>query len=167
MKAKVLQENLHKALTNASRFVNSRAQLPVLGNILLKASKTSLLISSTNLETAVSILVGAQVEKEGEITVPAKAISEAVANLLPGSISLQAEKEQLKIDSQGSSLKIAGMNRADIGARSGATQQAIGQVAGGAAGGVKDYGNYDIEMAKAKAADDYAGDNRRRNRSVG
>jgi DNA polymerase-3 subunit beta len=114
MKLKVLQENLHTSLTTASRFVSAKAQLPVLANILLKATKTKLTIASTNLEIAISSSIGAQVDKEGEIAVPAKAITEIVSNLLPGTITLSAEKEQLKIESQSSTLNVLSMNTADF-----------------------------------------------------
>jgi DNA polymerase-3 subunit beta len=114
MKLKILQENLYKALLNASRFSSTRAQLPVLSNIALKAAKGKLIISSTNLEISLSTTIGAQVEKEGEITIPARAITEIVANLSPGTISLSAEKEQIKIESQGSKLTVLGMNASDF-----------------------------------------------------
>lgn len=114
MKLKVLQENLQTSLTNASRFVSVKAQLPILANILLRATKTKLTVASTNLEIAISSSVGAQIAQEGEIAVPAKAITEIVANLLPGTISLTAEKEQLKIESQGSTLNVLSMNTADF-----------------------------------------------------
>ena len=114
MKLKVLQENLQTSLTNASRFVSSKAQLPVLANILLKATKTKLVVASTNLEIAISSAIGAQVSQEGEIAVPARAITEIVANLLPGTVTLTAEKEQLKIESQNSTLNVLSMNTADF-----------------------------------------------------
>ena len=114
MKLKVLQENLHTSLNNASRFVSAKAQLPVLANILLKATKTKLMVSSTNLEIAISSSIGAQVTQEGEIAVPARALTEIVSNLLPGTITLTAEKEQLKIESQNSTLNVLSMNTADF-----------------------------------------------------
>jgi DNA polymerase-3 subunit beta len=114
MEIEILQENLNKALTTASRFVSPRAQLPVLANIYLKAAKGKLLICSTNLEISISIFVGAKTKKEGEITVPAKALTEVVSNLLPGNISLKSEKEQVKIEAQGSSLTLSGMNALDF-----------------------------------------------------
>jgi DNA polymerase III subunit beta len=114
MKLQVLQENLAKALLNASRFANQRAQLPVLGNIKLSTKKTKLQIASTNLEVSISVSVGAQIEKEGEITIPAKVITELISNLMPGTINIEAEKEQLKISSSGFSSTVSGMNTSDF-----------------------------------------------------
>lgn len=114
MKLKILQENFSKALINASRFTTAKAQLPILGNIKIVASKTKIIISSTNLEVSTSILLNAQVEKEGEIAVPSKIITEVVSNIQTGTISLSAEKEMLKISSSGFSSTISGMNTSDF-----------------------------------------------------
>ncbi|MFH1971544.1 MAG: DNA polymerase III subunit beta [Patescibacteria group bacterium] len=114
MKLKVLQENLSKALINASRFTTSKAQLPILGNIKLETKKTKLIVSATNLEMSTSISLGAQVEKDGEIAIPARVITEVINNLQPGTISLVAEKEQLKISASSFSSVISGMNTSDL-----------------------------------------------------
>jgi DNA polymerase-3 subunit beta len=114
MKLQVLQENLSKALTTASRFTSTRAQLPVLGNILVSGKKTKLLVSATNLETSISISVGAQIDKEGEITVPARVITDIVSNLPSGSINLSSANEQVKISAQNFESSVSGMNAADF-----------------------------------------------------
>jgi DNA polymerase-3 subunit beta len=114
MKIQILQENLSKAISSANKFASAKAQLPVLGNILLKTSKNKLFISSTNLEISYSTSIGAQIEEEGEITVPAKQITEIISNLKTGSLSLKVDKEQLKIESQGSKLNVLGMNASDF-----------------------------------------------------
>lgn len=114
MKLTILQENLVKAVTQASRFASSRSQLPILGNILLTASKTKLNVSSTNLEISVAINVGAKIEEEGELSVPSKIISELVSNLAKGVVRIESDKEQLRISSDGFSSKILGMNSSDF-----------------------------------------------------
>lgn len=114
MKLQILQENLSKALTVASRFASTKAQLPILGNILLSVQKTKVLVSSTNLEVSVAIAVGAKVEEEGEISIPSKTISEVVINLPKETINLSAEKEQLKISASNFSSTVLGMNASDF-----------------------------------------------------
>lgn len=114
MKITVLQENLVKAVNATSRFATSRAQLPVLGNIKFSTKKTKLLVASTNLEVSVSVSLGAQIEEEGEITIPAKVIADIVSNLSSGTISLETDKEQLKISSSGFSSNVSGMNASDF-----------------------------------------------------
>jgi len=114
MKIQVLQENLSRALSICSRFTSAKIQLPVLANILLKSNKNKLSLSATNLETAVSINIGAKVTKEGEITIPARVITEIVSNLNPGQIDLEVEKDILKIKAVGFESKISGLNSSDF-----------------------------------------------------
>ena len=114
MKLQILQENLEKAVSTTSRFASTRAQLPVLGNILLSTKKSKIYVSSTNLEISASVQVGAKVEEEGEISVPAKVISELVANLPKETVSLTSEKEQLKVSVSGFSSTVLGMNASDF-----------------------------------------------------
>ena len=114
MNLQVLQENLVKALSTSSRFTSTKAQLPVLANIALSAKKNRLLISATNLELSVSVSIGAKVTKEGELTIPARVITDLVANLNSGSLNLSSEKEHLKISSNNFTSTIAGMNSSDF-----------------------------------------------------
>ncbi|MBI3397569.1 DNA polymerase III subunit beta [Candidatus Woesebacteria bacterium] len=114
MKLQILQENFTKSLALATKFTSTKAQLPVLNNVLLNAQKNKLLISSTNLENSVSITNPAKVDEDGKITVPAKIISDIVANLPKGSLDLETEKEHLKITSGKFSSMVSGMNPSDF-----------------------------------------------------
>lgn len=114
MKLAVLQEDLAKALLTTSRFVNTRAQLPILGNIILRTEKTSLRLLATNLENSISMSLGAKIESEGEIAIPAKTISEVVSNLARGQIELEAQKEQLRVKTDTFTGTISGMNTSDF-----------------------------------------------------
>lgn len=114
MKLVILQEELTKALTICSRFASIKAQLPVLANLRLTADKTALTICATNLETSVSYSLGAKIEEEGSLTIPAKTLSELVANLKPGPIKLHSDKEILHISNDSVTSKVAGMNASDF-----------------------------------------------------
>ncbi|MFZ5365821.1 MAG: DNA polymerase III subunit beta [Patescibacteria group bacterium] len=99
MKISVLQENLSKGLSIVSRSVASKATLPVLGNILLSTDKGRLKLQGTNLETGISLLCGAKIEEEGEITIPARILVEFVSSLPPEKIDLETSKTTLRISS--------------------------------------------------------------------
>jgi len=114
MDIQVLQEELAKAISIASRFSSTRVQLPVLANILLEVTKNKLIVSATNLEISVSYSLGAKVEKEGSITIPSRVISELISNLKSGQINLKAEKEILEINSSDFESKLSGMNASDF-----------------------------------------------------
>ncbi len=114
MKLQILQENLLKAVSLTSRFTSTRAQLPILGNILLFASKSKLNVSSTNLEISASISIGAKVEKDGEVSIPSRILLELISNLPKETLTLEAQKEQLKISTSSFSSNVLGMNTSDF-----------------------------------------------------
>ena len=114
MKLQVLQESLEKSIVIANRFSSSRAQLPILGNILLSARKNKLFISSTNLEISASVQIGAKIEKEGDISIPSRLIMDVVSNLPKDTIDLDSENEHLKISTAGFSSNILGIDPTDF-----------------------------------------------------
>lgn len=114
MKLQILQENLEKAINTTARFASPKAQLPILGNILISTQKSKIYVSSTNLEISASVAVGAKIEEEGEISIPAKVISELISNLPKETIDISSDKEQLKISTSGFSSTVLGMNSADF-----------------------------------------------------
>jgi DNA polymerase-3 subunit beta len=99
MKLSVLQENFSKGLSIITRTVATRIQLPVLANVLLLTDKGRLKLSATNLETGVNFWIGAKVEKEGAISVPAKILSEFVSSLPADKVNIEAKESVLRIDS--------------------------------------------------------------------
>ena len=114
MKVQVTQENLSAALQSVSRVASRNTTLPILANILIRTSKNRLLLSATNLELAISEYVGAKVEREGDITVPARLISEFVQNLPSGTVTLTAEDNSLHIATKNYTSTIHGISAIDF-----------------------------------------------------
>lgn len=114
MKLTLLQENLKNAVGLTSHFTSPKAQLPILGNILLKTDKSKLILSSTNLEIAVQTSIGAKIEEGGEITVNGKILNDIISNLSSGSIEVESSQEQLKITSGKFKSNILGSNSSDF-----------------------------------------------------
>ncbi|MCB0157273.1 MAG: DNA polymerase III subunit beta [Caldilineaceae bacterium] len=83
-----LQENLAKGLSIVGRAVSTRSTLPVLGNILLEARNNQLRLAATNFEISVSCWIGAKVDEEGAITVPARLLTDFVNSLPPERIDM-------------------------------------------------------------------------------
>ncbi len=81
MRVSCLQENLSRGLGMVGRSVAVRSTLPVAQNILLVAEESRLKLVATNLEMATTCWVGAKVEEEGSITVPARLLGEFVSSL--------------------------------------------------------------------------------------
>ena len=83
MQVTCLRENLSRGLANVGRAVATRATLPVTQNVLLKGDNGQLKLIATNTEISISTWIGAQIEGEGTVTVPARMLTDFV-NSLPG-----------------------------------------------------------------------------------
>ncbi len=110
MKLSITQENFNKALAAVSRIIGNRSTLPVLANVLLQTKDNRVRLSATNLETGINRWIGAKIEEDGAITVPAKLLNEYVNNLPAGNISLSVEKNTLHIECGGFTSKINGIS---------------------------------------------------------
>ncbi len=85
MKLSCLQENLSKGLNIVGRSVATRSTLPITQNVLLAAEQSQLKLVTTNLEMATTCWIGAKVEQEGAITIPARLLTDFV-NSLPNDL---------------------------------------------------------------------------------
>ncbi len=99
MELTVTQQNLAKALNIVSRVANMKTQMAILDNILLRTDGNRLLVASTNLEIATTQRIGAKIVKSGDITIPAKVVTEFINSLPTGVISLKVENNHLIIKS--------------------------------------------------------------------
>ena len=81
MKLSCLQENLNRGLSVVGRAVAARTTLPITNNVLLATDQSRLKLVATNLEMAISCWIGAKVEEEGRITVPARLLAEFISSL--------------------------------------------------------------------------------------
>jgi DNA polymerase-3 subunit beta len=115
MKLTCTLENFKKAVYSTERVIGKQLTLPVLENILLETEKGMLKLSATNLEIGVFIRIGAKIEKEGKITVPAKLLSNFVNNLpANGNIELILQEQTLQLKSGNQSAKIKGISAQDF-----------------------------------------------------
>ena len=81
MRLSSLQENLSRGLSIVGRAVATRTTLPITQNVLLSTDNSRLKLAATNLEIAISTWIGAQIEEEGSITIPARLLTEFVNSL--------------------------------------------------------------------------------------
>jgi DNA polymerase-3 subunit beta len=88
MKLSCLQENLKRGLSIVGHAVAGKSTLPVLSNILLATDDGRLKLAATNLEIGITCWIGAKIEGEGAVTVPAKLLSDVVGSLPNDKISL-------------------------------------------------------------------------------
>jgi len=97
MKLSCLQDKLAKGLGIAGRAVPSRTTMPILGNVLLATDHGQLKLAATNMELSIVHWVGARVETEGEITVPARNFIDLVNSLPPDQVNLSLDESTLTL----------------------------------------------------------------------
>ncbi|MFC1908855.1 DNA polymerase III subunit beta [Chloroflexota bacterium] len=116
MNLSCLQENLNKGLNVVGRAVATRTTLPITNNILLATDEGRLKLVATNLEMAISNWIGAKVEEEGTITVPARLLSEFISSL-PGDkidIKLSPQSKTLELKCARFEARISGVDAKDF-----------------------------------------------------
>lgn len=90
MRVSCLQENLSRGLSVVGRAVATRTTLPITQNVLISTDQARLKLAATNLEIAISTWIGAQVEEEGALTIPARLLTEFVGSLPPEQIDISS-----------------------------------------------------------------------------
>jgi len=116
MRLSCLQENMAKGLATVGRAVAARTTLPITNNILLSTDQSRLRLAATNLEIAISCWIGAKVDEEGSITVPARLLTEFV-NSLPNEridLGMAANTHAVRLKCARFEARIAGMDANDF-----------------------------------------------------
>jgi DNA polymerase-3 subunit beta len=97
MKLSCLQGVLSHGLGIVGRAVAARTTLPITNNVLLSGEQSQLRLSATNLEIAITTWIGANVEEDGAITIPAKFFTELVNSLPNDKIDLELAQTVLNL----------------------------------------------------------------------
>ncbi len=108
MKVTVSQPQLAQSLNMVSRAVSTRSTLPVLGNVLVTTDAGRLRLSATNLELGISVWIGAQIDEEGSITVPARTFTDLISALPSDKIILSLNERTFTLN------VLCGTNSTDI-----------------------------------------------------
>lgn len=95
MKLTIAKEQLIHGLQAVQNIVSSRASLPVLSNVLLRAEAGTLHLTGTDLDVTVSCAVEANVETTGSTTVPAKRFFGIVRELPSHEIDIEVDSRQV------------------------------------------------------------------------
>ncbi len=98
MKLTCLQENLKRGLATVNHAVAAKSTLPVLSNVLLATDGGRLKLAATNLEIGITCWIGAQIEEEGAITIPARLLSDVVGGLPNDKVTLTLDARTQSIN---------------------------------------------------------------------
>ena len=102
MRLEIERGELLKALSHVTSVVERRTTIPILSNVMLKASGSSLTFKATDLEREVSESVEAKVQTAGALTVPAHMLHDIVRKLPDGAeieLKRDGDKERLTLTS--------------------------------------------------------------------
>ncbi len=107
---------LSKGLEIVGRAVSSRTTLPVLEHVLLATDGGRLKLAATNLEIGVTCWLGACVEDDGAISVPARTLTDLVKMLPVGTVDLVLNDAAQKLNLRGgrTEANLNGLDAADF-----------------------------------------------------
>lgn len=108
MKFTCLQENLLKGLSIVYKAVPIKSSVPVTSNILIATENGRIKLAATNLDTSIITYIGASVEEEGAISVPAKLFRDYISNLPADTISFSLNESTLTVISNKTKSKFNG-----------------------------------------------------------
>ncbi|MBV9174951.1 MAG: DNA polymerase III subunit beta [Chloroflexi bacterium] len=117
MKLECLQENLAEGLAVVGRVVPTKSTLPVLSNVLLSTRDGELQLTANNLELSVAHRVPSSVQRDGEITLPARLLSDYVTLLDHGQkveLELNAKTHKVHLACGRYEANVAGIDAEDF-----------------------------------------------------
>ena len=114
MKLRILSENLMAAVTEAARATAKRGHLPQAEAVLLETVEGRLRVTGTDLETAIAVYSGAQVEEEGRALVKPGMLASILGTFDGAAVDIEPDgKHGLALSSNGRAFKLAGMDPED------------------------------------------------------
>jgi DNA polymerase III subunit beta len=117
MRLEIERGELLKALSHVTSVVERRTTIPILSNVMLKASGSSLMFKATDLEREVSESVEAKVQTAGALTVPAHMLHDIVRKLPDGAdieLKRDGDKERLMLTSGHSRFSLQTLSAEDF-----------------------------------------------------
>jgi DNA polymerase III subunit beta len=111
MKLIIIYEKLKEGVKIVERLAQKSLTLPILQNINLKIEKNFLCLSSTNLEMGIKYWSLIKSEKEGQVVVPAKVLSQLIDFLPQKPITLEGKENDLVITCQDYKSTIKGFSQ--------------------------------------------------------
>jgi DNA polymerase-3 subunit beta len=111
MKFKATKSALLEGLQAVQNVVGVRSTLPILSNVLLKAEKGGLSLTTTDLDVSVRCHIEADVGKSGATTLPVRRLSSIVRELADSTIEVDVDDKDIATVTCGSSVfKIIGLS---------------------------------------------------------
>lgn len=114
MKFSCTKDNLFQGLAATAHLAGRNINLPILSNVLIKADRGGIKLTTTNLEIAVVCFVRGKIEEEGEFTVPSKLFFDYI-NLLPNErVDVESDGEKIFISCEKNKTEINGLSATEF-----------------------------------------------------
>ena len=104
------QQKLRRAISALEKIVVRNLALPILQNIALNTDNGRLKLSSTNLEIGINYWIGAKVEEEGSVAIPARVLSDFVNNVSDEKLTITTKENNILINSDNYKTQILGFS---------------------------------------------------------
>ena len=114
MKLFCTQSNLNKSLGIVEKAISRSSTLPILSNILLETDKGRLKLSATDLEIGINLWLGSQIDKPGNITVPARLLLNFINSLPNKKIDISTRGNTLNLKCEQFKASIKGLSAKDF-----------------------------------------------------
>ncbi|OGZ67513.1 MAG: DNA polymerase III subunit beta [Candidatus Staskawiczbacteria bacterium RIFCSPHIGHO2_02_FULL_34_10] len=114
MKIEILKENLKSGLGIIEKIIGKNLSLPILDNVLIDTEDSFLVLTSTDLETAIKLWILTKIIKKGTVVVPAKFLSSFISSLPNEKIIMESKEQKLYVECSNIKTQIQGYNTEDF-----------------------------------------------------
>ncbi|MCC6639303.1 DNA polymerase III subunit beta, partial [Candidatus Falkowbacteria bacterium] len=114
MKFTSTQENLSQGLSLVSHIAAKNTTLPILNNVLIRAEKGVITLSTTNLEMGMYCTLRGKIDTEGSFTVTSKLLADFVNLLDTDTVEVALVNDSVEINTQNAHTSIKGQSPEDF-----------------------------------------------------
>jgi len=114
MKLIVLKSNLLEALSYVEKAIGENANLPILKSVLMKTDGNRIIVTSTNLELAVTYAFSGKIVENGEVAIPLSVFYSMVRNLNAERVTLEMKNKKLLVSTDNYEATIQGQEAKDF-----------------------------------------------------
>lgn len=113
MKAIILKNHFIKAVNAVSRLTSTRSTLPILQNVYIGADKGELVVRATDLEQTIEVIIEAEVQDAGAITIPLRILVDFLSNNSDERVTLTTDDLSITVKSSNHQVKMKGLPAED------------------------------------------------------
>lgn len=124
------QSTLLKGVHLVNRAISTRTTMPILGYVLVETMKSGLKLTATDLELAIQVEIVAEVKEGGQLTLPARILTEIVGNLPEATVEIKTGEvgTQAEIACENSNFEILGLPAGDFPTTPKAGEEPLGAI---------------------------------------